>query len=83
MLKCELTGEGCTSTGRFLVGSKLAPNLTHLIHIVGCVLLNVAHPVPDIVEGCFIRDIVHQQNAHGPSVVSCTPIQHPLYQLSG
>jgi len=33
------------------------------------VLLNVSDPVPDVVEGLLIGDIVHEQDSHGTSVV--------------
>ncbi len=43
----------------------------HLVDIVGCMLLNVAHPVPDVVEGGLVRHIINQEDAHGSSVVCC------------
>ena len=45
---------------------------SHLVDVVGGVLLDVAHPVSDVVEGRLVRDIVHKQDPHGSSVVSCT-----------
>lgn len=44
----------------------------HLIDIVGGMLLDVSHPIPDVVEGGLVCDIIYQQDAHGPSVVGCT-----------
>ncbi len=46
--------------------------INHLVDIVGCMLLNVAHPVPDVVEGGLICHIIDQEDAHGSSVVCCT-----------
>lgn len=47
----------------------LAP--AHLIDIVTGMLLNISHPVPDVVEGRLISDIIHKQNAHGAAIVRC------------
>ena len=44
----------------------------HLVDIVRGMLLNVPHPIPDIVEGGLVRDIIYQQDAHGSSVIGCT-----------
>lgn len=41
-------------------------------------LLNVAHPIPDVVEGSLVRHIIHQQDAHGSSVVGCAKEDHRL-----
>ena len=32
----------------------------HLIDIVGGMLLDVSHPIPDVVEGGLVRDIIYQ-----------------------
>jgi len=33
-------------------------------------LFNVADPVANVVEAALVRDIVHQQNSHGSSIIS-------------
>ena len=48
--------------------------VTYLVDIVGRVLLNISHPVPDVVEGGLICNIVYQQNPHGSTIVSCTAV---------
>ena len=44
----------------------------HLVDIVGRMLLDVSHPIPDVVEGGLVGDVIYQQDAHGPPVVGCT-----------
>ena len=76
-------GRGLQELNVVFVGKSLAPgsiyNLLvlhvtlvadqHLVHGLCGMLLDVADPVADVGEGLFVSDVVHQQDAHGSSVV--------------
>jgi len=54
----------------FLVSPVRFVTNQYLVHALGGVLFNIRVPRADIIEGLFIGNIVHEQNAHGASVVS-------------
>jgi hypothetical protein len=43
----------------------------HTIHILRRILIDLSHPIADVVERVLVGHVVDEQNAHGSSVVGC------------